>query len=51
MVSLVIESHGKTPDPDEGRKAIGEIVLAMRKDLMGKSKLTFIDFRYTNVYK
>ena len=51
MVLLVIESEGRDPDPEAGRKAIGNIVLAMRKDLLGKTSLSYMDFRYTNVRK
>ena len=36
-------------DPDIGRKAVGDIVLAMRKDLFGKTKRSYLDFRYTDV--
>ncbi|BBN58723.1 hypothetical protein [Hydrogenovibrio marinus] len=39
----------KNPNPAEGRKIIGTIVLAMRKDLNKKSKLTHSDFNYTDV--
>jgi hypothetical protein len=39
MVSLVINAHGNAPNPEEGRKAIGNIVLAMRKDLTKKLNL------------
>jgi hypothetical protein len=49
MIRLVIESRGKQPNPEEGRKAVGEIVIAMRKDLLGKTKIGFNDFRYTDV--
>ena len=49
MVSLVINEYGKAPNPEEGRKAIGNIVLAMRKDLNEKTKLNYEDFRYTDV--
>jgi hypothetical protein len=49
MVQLVIDSKGKEPDPEKGRRAIGNIVLAMRKDLNEKTKLNFSDFRYTDV--
>ncbi len=49
MVALVKDSRGQNPDPEEGRRAIGNIVLAMRKDLYGKSKLTHDDFTYTDV--
>lgn len=51
LVQLVIDSKGKDPNPEDGRKAIGDIVLAMRKDLLGKTDLTFKDFRYTDVRK
>lgn len=49
MVKLVIDSRGKAPDPESGRKAVGDIALKMRKDLLGKTKLDFKDFQYTDV--
>ncbi|MEN6375425.1 MAG: hypothetical protein ABFD75_11695 [Smithella sp.] len=49
MIRLVIESRGMQPNPEEGRNAVGEIVIAMRRDLLGKTKLDFHDFRYTDV--
>ena len=49
MVRLVIDSKGNTPDQQQGRKVVGNIVLAMRKDLNGKTKLKFSDFVYTDV--
>ena len=49
MVKLVIDSKGKEPDPELGRKVVGNIVLAMRKDLNGKTNLNYTDFRYTDV--
>lgn len=49
MVKLVIESKGKSPDPELGRKVVGNIVLAMRKDLKGKTNLNYTDFRYIDV--
>ncbi len=49
MVQLVIASKGEKPDIQEGRKAIGSIVLAMRKDLLGKTNLNYNDFQYTDV--
>jgi hypothetical protein len=49
LVNLVIENRGKTPNPDEGRKAVGNIVLAMRKDLLGKTNLDYKAFSYTDV--
>lgn len=49
LVQLIIDQDGKTPDVDKGRKAIGNIVLAMRKDLLRNTSLTDRDFRYTDV--
>ncbi len=49
MVELVKDSYGKAPNPDVGRKAIGNIVLAMRKDLLGKTNLDYLAFQYTSV--
>ena len=49
MVNLVINTKGKNPDPETGRKVIGNIVLAMRKDLNNKTTLNFSDFKYTDV--
>jgi len=49
MVRLVIDSKGKDPDPELGRKVVGNIVLAMRKDLNGKTNLNYTDFIYTDV--
>jgi len=49
MVHLVIESRGKNPDQQAGKKAVGNIVLAIRKDLLGKTKLNCDDFNYTDV--
>ncbi|WP_211263835.1 hypothetical protein [Photobacterium ganghwense] len=49
MVSLVIENKGDVPDPEEGQRVIGNIVVAMRKDLYGKTKLGHKSFTYTDV--
>ena len=49
MVKLVIESKGKEPDHEKGKKAVGNIVLEMRNDLLGKTELCDNDFRYTDV--
>jgi hypothetical protein len=49
LVNLVIENRGKAPNPEEGRKAVGSIVLAMRKDLLGKTNLDYKAFSYTDV--
>jgi hypothetical protein len=51
LVQLVIDAKGKQPNPEEGLEAIGNIVLAMRKDLLGKTTLSNKDFRYTDVIK
>ncbi|MBI3587504.1 MAG: hypothetical protein HY088_10275 [Ignavibacteriales bacterium] len=50
MVQLVIDSRGNKPERDKGMRAVGDIVLAMRKDLLGATSLTFSDFRYIDVY-
>jgi len=49
MVKLVIDERGQAPNPQAGREAVGEIVRAMRKDLLGKTNLSFNDFVYTDV--
>ncbi|MFZ2970929.1 MAG: hypothetical protein WA063_07325 [Minisyncoccia bacterium] len=49
MVQLVISSKGKEPEQEKGKKAVGNVVLEMRKDLSGKTNLTSDDFRYTDV--
>jgi len=49
MVKLVIDARGQAPNPQEGRDAVGEIVRAMRKDLLGKTHLLSTDFVYTDV--
>jgi hypothetical protein len=50
MIRLIIEERGKDPDPKKGAEIVGNIVLAMRKDLLGKTRLKANDFRYTDVY-
>lgn len=37
------------PDPAKGRQVVGNIVVAMRKDLYGKTKLGYEAFTYTDV--
>jgi hypothetical protein len=49
MVRLVIDSKGQEPDHEAGRRVVGEIVLAMRRDLLRKTKLTHEAFQYTDV--
>jgi|SRR3989344_2204944 len=49
MVALVKNSKGKSIDPKRGRLVVGNIVLEMRKDLLGKTKLVADDFEYIDV--
>ena len=49
LIKLLIDEQGKSPDPEKGRKVIGNIILEMRRDLLGKTDLTYKDFRYTDV--
>ncbi|WP_348734264.1 hypothetical protein [Rheinheimera texasensis] len=49
MVNLVKENRGMEPDPVKGQKVVGNIVVAMRKDLYGKTKLGYESFTYTDV--
>jgi hypothetical protein len=49
MVHLVIESRGTTPDVEAGRRAVGEIVLAMRRDLLHRTHLGYTAFQYIDV--
>jgi hypothetical protein len=51
MVRLVIDSRGQPPDPEAGRRAVGKIVLAMRRDLLRKTKLDYLSFQYIDVYE
>jgi hypothetical protein len=51
LVQLVKEGQGSAPDPDAGRKAIGNVVLSMRRDLLRKTKLGYASFQYTDVYE
>jgi hypothetical protein len=50
LVALIVEANGDVPDPELGRKAIGNAVLEMRRDLMGYTSLDHSAFRYTDVY-
>jgi hypothetical protein len=48
MVKL---ASNPSPDPERGREAIGDIVLAIRKDLLNsKTNLKYTDFIYTDVH-
>ena len=49
LIKLLIEEKGKAPNPDKGKEIIGTIILKMRKDLLGKTKLSQKDFRYIDV--
>ena len=49
LILLVQEGNGQAPNPVEGRKVVGDIILEMRKDLLGATDLTYMDFRYTDV--
>jgi hypothetical protein len=40
---------GQTPNPERGHKIVGNIVLNMRKDLLGKTKLQSDDFKYVTI--
>jgi hypothetical protein len=49
LIQLLMDQEGKDPDPVKGRKTVGNIILQMRKDLLGKTKLDQLDFRYIDV--
>jgi hypothetical protein len=49
MVHLVVDSKGSQPDPQAGRRIVGEIVLAMRRDLLHKTDLDYTAFQYMDV--
>jgi len=49
LVKLLIEEKDNTPNPQKGRQVIGNIVLQMRKDLLGETELKENDFKYTSV--
>ena len=49
LMRLVKEARGTPPDAQAGRKAIGDIVLAMRRDLLRKTRLDYKAFQYTDV--
>lgn len=49
MIELVKQTKGDNPNVYDGKKAIGSIVMEMRKDMLGKTNLTYLDFQYTDV--
>ncbi|MGO9995830.1 MAG: hypothetical protein ACLPTF_25415 [Steroidobacteraceae bacterium] len=51
LIRLVIENRGSDPIPELGRKVVGEVVLAMRRDLLKNTKLDYTAFRYTDVHE
>jgi hypothetical protein len=46
-----VDNRGAPPDPETGRRVVGEIVLAMRRDLLRKSRLDYAAFQYVDVYE
>ena len=51
FVNLLKDLKGQVPNPQKGHKIVGDIVLNMRKDLIGKTKLQSEDFRYITLIK
>lgn len=49
LTGLLILERGKKPNKQDGDKVVGDIILSMRKDLLGKTNLTHKDFHYTDV--
>lgn len=49
MIALIRNKKTSNFSPLEGRNSVGKIVLEMRKDLNGKTKLTENDFEYIDV--
>jgi len=50
MQKLLLQSKGNPPEHSEGLKVVGNIVLEMRKDMLGKTNLTHSDFVYMDVH-
>jgi hypothetical protein len=48
---LLNQTNGNAPDREESQKAVGGLVLAMRKDLLGKTDLSYKDFQYSGFKK
>jgi len=49
MLNLIMQSKGQPPNHNKGKEIIGTIVLEMRKDLLGKTKLNSNNFAYIDV--
>jgi hypothetical protein len=51
LMDLVALSEGERPQDPKGHKALGSLVVAIRKDLLGKSNLDHSKFKYRMVPK
>ena len=49
MIELLIKEKGNKLSSEKGKEVVGNIVLQIRKDLLGKTKLESKDFTYTDV--
>ena len=49
FIKFMEDARGKTMDHEKGKALIGNIILEMRRDLLGKTDLTSTDFRYIKV--
>lgn len=49
LTELLIIERGRKPDKYDGDRVVGNIIFLMRKDLLGKTNLTYKDFHYTDV--
>jgi hypothetical protein len=49
LTGLLMLESGSKPAKYDGDKVVGDIIFYMRKDLLGKTKLTYKDFHYTDV--
>ncbi|AKP28216.1 conserved hypothetical protein [Leptospira interrogans serovar Manilae] len=51
MIALIIEHKGQDVPKVLGKKTVGEVILSMRKDLIGKTSVAPEEFYYTSVIK
>jgi len=49
MLILFVEKENRLIDNEKAKEAIGNIIVAIRKDLLGKTKLDYTDFSYFDV--
>jgi hypothetical protein len=49
FVDFISGKPGLINDTEKGHELIGKIILEMRKDLLGKTKLNISDFKYIDV--